>query len=288
MTGGSAELYSSSMTSHSIASPLRSAAAAATIGGLSLIEPRRLGPWSRAAYRLGVAGASGLLAADTASEEDVLLSRGLDGVLVGAATLGLMDLAEHLDARIVDAMSRRGISRPRLALAALGAAGTVAMYALGARRDAPESGAEHEDDVEERELPVPARDLVAVLLGAAGEGADLPGAAALRAQLAQARAHGPSEETGEVWLDVPETAERAVPRYQTWPVRGSFTQQGHRFEAELQIDDGLLSMLTVLPAAGEGKDAGEREDAALEHLTSPGFALPAPSEVEMLRETAAP
>ena len=86
------------MTSISIASPLRSAAAAATVGGLNLIEPRRLGPWFRAAYRLGMAGMSGLLrCADTTREEDVIVSRGLqDSVLVGAATLGLMDLAEHL------------------------------------------------------------------------------------------------------------------------------------------------------------------------------------------------
>lgn len=273
------------MTSISIASPLRSAAAAATVGGLNLIEPRRLGPWSRAAYRLGMAGMSGLLVADTTREEDVIVSRGLDSVLVGAATLGLMDLAEHLDGRMVDAMSRRGISRPRLVLAALGAASTVALYALDARRAPEETDAESEEETEERELPASARGLVARLLESAPEGTDLPGASALRVQLPQARAHGPAEETGEVWLSVPETAERAVPRHQTWPVRGVFAQQGHRFQAELQIEDGLLSMLSIFPADGAGD---EEEDAALEHLTGPGFSLPEPSEVEIVRETAAP
>lgn len=283
MTGGASTLYDSPMTSNSTASLLRSAAAAATIGGLSLIEPRRLGPWSRAAYRIGTAGVSGLLVADTTREEEVMLSRGLDGVIIGAATLGLMDLVEHLDARIVDAMGRRGISRPRLVLAALGAAGTVAMYALDTYRASEEHGTEIEEDVEERELPTPVRDLVDLLLAA--EGTDLPGAAALHAQLPEANAHGPSEEAAEVWLSVPETAERAVPRQQTWPVRGVFTQKGHRFQAELQIDDGLLSMLSIVLA----DDIEEADvDAALEHLSGTDFSLPGSDEIKIVRETATP
>ncbi|AXK44407.1 hypothetical protein [Brachybacterium saurashtrense] len=273
------------MTSSSIALPFRSAAAAAVVGGLSLIEPRALGPWSRAAYRTGVAGASGLLLADSTRDQDAILSPGLDGALLGAATLGLMDLSEHLDAQIVDAMRRRGISRPRLVLAALGAAGTVAMYALEARRAPQDPGVEPADDDEERELPAPVRELVALLLAAPEEGADLPGAPALRAQLSRARDHGPAEQTGEVWFSVPDTYERAVPRYQTWPVRGVFTQRGHRLQAELQIDDGQLSMFSILPADGVEGDA---VDAALEHLAGPEFSLPAPEEIEIVHENAAP
>lgn len=298
MTGGVIALYDASMTSRSLTAPLRSVAAAAVVGGLSLIEPRHLAPWPRAAYRIGVAGASGLLAADTTPEEEALLSPRLDGVLTGAVTLGLMDLGEHLDGRLVDAMRRRGISRPRLVLAAIGAAGTLAVYALEARRSATlvEVGDWYAPDDQERELPAAARDLVGLLLAAPEAGPALPGAPALRAQLPHARTHGPAEEAREVWLTVPETAEtaerleRAVPRHQTWPVRGTFTQQGHRFELELQIDDGQLSMLSVFPAdvAGDPDLDLVLAEAALEHLSGPDFALPSVAEVEIVRETAAP
>ncbi|WP_262425793.1 hypothetical protein [Brachybacterium sp. Z12] len=44
-------------------------------------------------------------------------------------------------------------------------------------------------------------------------------------------------------------------------------------------------MLSIFPADGMGD---EEEDAALEHLTGPGFSLPELSEVEIVRETAAP
>ena len=279
------------MTSYSFPAPLRTAAAAAVVGGISLIEPRRLGPWSRAAYRIGVAGVSGLLTADTTTEEEALLSPSLDGVLTGAATLGLMDLGEHLDGALVDLMRRRGISRPRLVLAGIGAAGTLALYALEARRSAAQVESEdwfsQESDEEDRELPAPARDLVALLLAEPEDGEGLPGAPTLRAQLPLARTHGPAEEASEVWLTVPETVERAVPRHQTWPVRGTFTQQGHRFQLELQIDDGTLSMLSVFPS-DEVQHPELEEDAALEHLSSADFSLPSVAEVEIMRETAAP
>ena len=208
----------------------------------------------------------------------------------GAATLGLMDLGEHLDGALVDLMRRGGISRPRLVFAGIGAAGTLALYALEARRSAGQVEGEdsfsQESDEEDRELPAPARDLVALLLAEPEDGEDLPGAPALRAQLLLARTHGPAEEASEVWLTVPETAERAVPRHQTWPVRGTFTQQGHRFQLELQIDNGKLSMLSVFPDGAEQDP--ELDEAALEHLWRPDFSLPSAAEVEIMRETAAP
>ena len=89
-----------------------------------------------------------------------------------------------------------------------------------------------------------------------------------------------------MWLTVPETVERAVPRHQTWPVCGAFTQRGHRFQLELQIDDGKLSMLSVFPDGAEQDP--ELDEAALEHLSSPDFSLPSAAEVEIMRETAAP
>ena len=210
-------------------------------------------------------------------------------MLTGAATLGLMDLGEHLEGALVDLMRRGGISRPRLVFAGIGAAGTLALYALEARRSAGQVEGEdsfsQESDEEDRELPAPARDLVALLLAEPEDGEDLPGAPALRAQLLLARTHGPAEEASEVWLTVPETAERAVPRHQTWPVRGTFTQRGYRFQLELQIDDGMLSMLSVFLADEAPEPDG---DAALEHLASSDFSLPAVAEVEIVRATAAP
>lgn len=278
---------------------LRPALAAAVVGGLSLVEPRRQGPWGRAAYRLGTAAASGLLVADTTREEEALLSRGLDGVLVGAGTLGLMDLAEHLDARVVDALGRAGVGRPRWVLAALGAAGTLVVYGLEARsaRRRGELGADRwvgadgwvEDLGSERGLPDAVRAAVAHLLAPSADGTDLPGAAALRAQLPSARAHGPADEA-EVWLLVPETAQRAVPRHQTWPVRGAFVHEGRRLLIELQIDDGLLSMLSLFPAGPELEQGGPELDGEHDLLPSgPVEALlPQPAGIEILRETAAP
>ncbi|HEX7351765.1 hypothetical protein [Brachybacterium sp.] len=283
----------------SVRSVLRPAVAAAVVGGLSLVEPRRQGPWGRAAYRLGTAAASGLLVADTTREEEALLSRGVDGVLVGAATLGLMDLAEHLDARVIDALGRGGVGRPRWVLAALGAAGTLVVYGLEARsarrRGELEAdggaGADSwaEDLASQRDLPDAVRAAVAHLLAPSADGTDLPGAAALRAQLPSTRAHGPADEA-EVWLLVPETAQRAVPRHQTWPVRGAFVHEGRRLLIELQIDDGLLSMLSLIPAGPAIGHGGIEHDG--EHdLVSSGpleALLPEPAGIEILRETEAP
>lgn len=118
------------MTMLSAGRLLRLSAAAGAVGALTLVEPRTLGPWRKGAYRVGVAVLSGVLVADTSRDDQALLDPIRDGIVGGGVTLGLMDVLERVDGTMVDGLRRVGITRPRPLLAALGAAGTAAMYLL--------------------------------------------------------------------------------------------------------------------------------------------------------------
>lgn len=124
---------------------------------------------------------------------------------------------------------------------------------------------EADDAVETAPVPVEARVLVETLLDPTlFEGRDLPGAAALRAQLPHMRtvadavripADGDAE--GIDWLplvvEAEEDVERAVPHDFTWPVRGHFTHEGQPFELTLVVIDGELGALTVSPDEESGR-----------------------------------
>lgn len=261
---------------------LRLTAAAGTVGALTLIEPRRLGPRARAAYRVGTAAVSGLLAADTTTEEGALLDPALDGLLTGGVTLGLMDLSEHLDRRIVDGLHRLGVTRPRLLLAGIGAAGAAALYLVPAAKLAWRDGepGAADDDPETADMPEQVRALIAALLAPPAEGGDHPGAPALRTQLGSARVVEVGYASSDVVIDVEQAEHLAVPRNQTWPVTGRFEQGGFWFSLELQIDAGRLGMLSVMV-----QDTEERGDEAMEFLDRPGYELPMPQELTLHRET---
>lgn len=252
------------------------------MGALTLIEPRRLGPWTRAAYRVGTAAVSGLLVADTTTEEGALLDPALDGLLTGGVTLGLMDLSEHLDRRIVDGLLRLGMTRPRLLLAGIGAAGAAALYLVPAAMLAGRDGDpdEIDDDPETADMPEQVRELIAALLAPPVEGGDHAGAPALRAQLGSARVVEVGYASSDVVIDVEQAERLAVPRNQTWPVTGRFEQGGFRFSLELQIDAGRLGMLSVMVL-----DEDERADEALEFLDRPGYELPTPQEIALHHES---
>lgn len=264
--------------------------AAGITGALTLIEPRELGPWQRAAYRLAVAGGCGLLVADLAREDEPIIDPARDGLLAGGMTLALMDLTEHVDGRIVDVLRGAGMERPRPLMAALNALSTVALYALTPSDGGWVAVADTFEESEPEELPQQVRELVALLLEAPEGGDDLPGAAALREQLVGARTQDPGYPTSDVLLIVEDPQRLAVPHQQTWPVSGSFERDGVTYRLELQIGEGALAMLGVMVDEGVvDEGAGDVDDEALEAaidaLSSPDFRLPRPAEVTVERQS---
>lgn len=265
---------------------LRVVAGAGTVGALSLVEPRRLGPLGRATYRVGVAAATGALVADSSRYDLPVLDPVRDGVVAGGVTLGLMDVLESFDARMVDALRALGMERPRLALAAVGAVGAAAVIALPHLGDPERDWSLPEESFGEaagEPLPSEVRALIAALLADAPEGAALPGAEALRGQLERARLLDTGAVSTDLQLVVEDPERLAVPRQQLWPVRAEFRRGGIRYELELQIDDGRLGMLSVMVP-----DEEPRLEHALSQLSSPTFVLPDPEEITLRRETDAP
>lgn len=265
---------------------LRAPVIIGAVGALGLVEPRPLGPWARAAYRVSTAAVGGLLVADTTSEDASLLSPALDGILTGGLALGLMDLSEALDGRIVDALQGLGVHRPRLLLAAAGAVGAVAVYLLPAVTGTEERWTTAEEilgEPEVAELPEGVRALLAALLEAPADGEDLPGAPALREQLDTAVHLRYGGSSSDVQLIVEEPKRLAVPRNQTWPVTGSFEQAGFTFQLELQIDAGMLGMLSIMV-----QDEEEHVEGAFAHLDDPRFTLPSREQLTVHRESETP
>ena len=265
---------------------LRVVAGAGAVGALSLVEPRRLGPLGHATYRIGVAAATAALVADSSRYDLPVLDPVRDGVVAGGVTLGLMDLLESFDARMVDALQGRGMERPRLVLAALGAVGTAAVIALPHIGDPDGDWSPLEETFGEPTgvpLPSEARALIAALLADAPDGPALPGAEALRDPLASARALATGGVSTALQLVVADPERLAVPRQQLWPVRAEFRRGGIRYVLELQIDDGRLGMLSVMVP-----DEEPRLEHALSQLSSPAFVLPDPDEIVLRRETDAP
>ena len=264
--------------------------AAGVTGALTLIEPRELGPWQRAAYRLVVAGGCGVLMADLAHEDEPIIDPARDGLLAGGMTLGLMDLTEHVDGRIVDVLRGLGVERPRPLMAALNALSTAALYALTPISGGWVAAEDAFGEPEPQELPEPVRELVALLLEAPEAGEDLPGAAALREQLADVRTQDLGFPSSDVQLVVEDPRYLAVPHQQTWAVTGAFERDGIAHRLELQIGDGVLSMLSVMVEDEPFTDEnGEMDDEALEvaidALSSPGFRWPRAAEVTVQRES---
>ena len=193
-------------------------AAAAAVGGLTLLDPHaRRGRERRALAELEAAVSGTVLAAETANalhtaaiaDGEVAPSpaaralRGLGGLAVGGAVaavaLRATGLNDRIDGAVVRGLQRVGVPAPRVALAA---AASLAMLlanedARRTRRDAVELAVTgpaglDEDTVDETEataeLPVEVRVLLETLLDPAlAEGRDLPGAEALRSQLPHAR-----------------------------------------------------------------------------------------------------
>ena len=289
-------------------SPLFAAASAAAFGGLTLVEPRHLGPGAQAAYRITTAALTGAYTAATlpagttvgmparytdapgAPMLAVPVDAGLRGsaaLAAGGLSLGLAEPLEVLDARIMDWLTERGVSRPRWWMAGVG----VAMVAAGWAWDRAEARAlqraleqDADGDTEDGDHG-PVEPAVAALLDAL-LAPGVPGAEALRLQLktVEQQDSGAGFSTDAFLVVHPDTP-RIAPRTQTWPVRARFTRDGAVFEIELQIHEGRLESLSIMIADEMyGTDSEVDTDAAINALT----AWPAPEELELVTESADP
>ncbi|GGH50636.1 hypothetical protein [Microbacterium album] len=278
----------------------RTVAHGATITALSaaltLVDHRSLRPGARFAYRAASAVvAAWILWADlrTTSRETVAPATraGLTAAAAGL-TLGVAEAAETVDGRMQDALQRNGLRRPRLLMAAAGAALTAGSWWLGRRAAgsdaAPDGPADEEYAEEIIDLPDDVRALTAALLTAT----DAYGAPELRAQLEQARAvlyEGPVE--GSFWpgigFHVPEDLPRAVPGDANFPVLGRYSALGGRtFDVYLSVLEGRLGSLSI----SEASDWSEADhvawfDAGRGVHELPGW--PDVTELTLLQETPA-
>ena len=254
--------------------PVFGALSAAAVAGLTLVEHRNLGPVAKAAYRLAYAGFAGLYGAAITEQQNLVatsqallgdedsfppeaLRPSVVGPLAAGATLGLAELNETIDGKIVDWVRDRGVSHPRAILAA-GAAVMVGAMWFADRRVAQKAALDM--DGQEGLEPSPSQPLEpqvrAILEGMLRD--ELPGAAALRQQLESVQHRDPWPEfMTDLELEVDEEAPRAVPYTQVWPVQGRFTRDGVELAIELQIHQGRLSMISVMVP---GLDADEDLD----------------------------
>lgn len=253
-----------SPTSETIAStPAFGALSAAAVAGLTLVEHRNLGPVAKAAYRLAYAGFAGVYGAAITQQQNVVstakalliedepfppesIRPSVVGPLAAGATLGLAELNEAIDGKLVDWIGNRGVSHPRALLAGVGAALMGAMWFTD-RRDAQKAveSLTGQEDLE----PNPSQPLEpqvrAILEGMLRD--DLPGAAGLRQQLESVQHRDPWPEfTTDLELEVDEEAPRAVPYTQVWPMQGRFTRDGVELAIELQIHQGRLAMISLM------------------------------------------
>ena len=240
-------------------------ASSAAMGALTLVDPARLSPGGRLAYRGAMAAlaAAGVAIELNAEDDDLVLDpTSRVAITVGAAgvILALAEVSERWDAQLHRYLRERGVPAPRLLMAAGAAAFSLASFELGRLVPRPRSAGAGEDLVLQ---PVPAevRDLVLGML-AATEG---HGAGELRAQLQTARVEGPASGgfSSVVEFVVPQDAPLAVPHDFTFPVKAHFrTEGGEEVRTLLIVQDGLLNALVLDPVteAGDPEDEVELDD----------------------------
>lgn len=246
----------------------------ALTAALALVDPRRLTPGRRLAYRGSVAALAGwvvwigLRPRDPAEDEIGPIGRAALTTGAAGAVLGMSEATEQLDARMHDGLARAGASRPRLWLAAGEA--LVAFGAWWAGRSGDRALERWEtaysasfEPLEQGAVEIPSgiRALAERLLGQG----ETQGAPQLRAQLAAAEllryvdgselASGPCQPpTAE--FSIPETLPLAVPGTAVFPVIGRFRGiDGRTFDVRLHIERGRLDVLSIT----EGDDWSEAE-----------------------------
>lgn len=229
-------------------------ASSAVIGAVALVDPARLTAGGRLAFRGLTALVTGALVLvelrrDAAFTGNPAARFGVVAGVVGAS-FGLSELGERADRGLVDALRRRGVRRPRLALAVASAAVAAVAFRVG-RTVGGEPAADDSGDWPRIATVDPAvRTLVDGMLAAT----DGHGSAELRTLWATARLEIWSEEDAERegafsrWLEfaTDEDLPRAVPHDATFPVRARFVSgAGVPVEAFLLVLGGRPRSLVI-------------------------------------------
>ncbi|WP_309068324.1 hypothetical protein [Microbacterium sp.] len=262
-------------------------------GLIMLIDPRTLSPRGRLLYRgamaaLGAWTAWATLRTD-AADEIAPAARGGYSVGAAGALVAASEVTEGLDARIHEAITRRGATRPRVVMALGSAVLAAATWLAGLRPPAADPdgiAGDAEGQVGTIAVPDDVRALAELLLGAT-EGF---GAEELRAQLAAAEAvpyEGPEPDAfwPGIGFEVPDGMPAAVPGDANFPVVGSFSAlDGRTFELYLTVLGGRLSTLSISEGRAWTDDQqAEWMDEGRGVHELPGW--PAPADLELLIET---
>lgn len=277
-------------------SVVHGAASTAAVAALSLVDPRRLGPGARLAYRAAEAALAAWVTWSAFDDPELRhLPRGtrLSAAMTAAGvTMGLADASEAVDARMTSRMERAGVAQPRLVIAAASTLLSAGVWWLGRRGAEPAADVvevldELGDELDPAPLPDAVRAIAAALLGAT----DGFGASELRAQLdsAQAVVYEGAGGRDAFWPGIgfrvdPELP-RAVPGNGTFPVIGRFRAlEGRTFDAYLVIADGRLDTLAISEGADwtpDDMEAWFTDDRSTEELG----AWPDAASLELLAET---
>lgn len=233
-------------------SPVFGVTSAAAFGALSLVDPARLSPVRRRAYRVGLAATTGLWAGLTTDRDRTVLvpAHVVAGLLAGGAVWASAEVSETADERVVGWLQAAGVARPRWWLAAASAGSVLASVAAdraAARRAAAGTDPEvwREDLMRTRPITSEVREVVEAILQAA----DTPEAQVLRGQwaVAQESCFDDGEEFSTmVEFEVPDDVVRVVPHSHTYPVHARFhAPEGTELQVSLQIFAGRLVHVAI-------------------------------------------
>lgn len=238
------------------ASPAFGATSALAFGALSLVEPARLPPARRAAYRAALAATTAWWTAVTTDPERTVHVPGnvVAGAAAGGACWALADFSETLDARLMDRLHAAGVEHPRRWTAGIAAAAVLAACAVDRYTQRQVSDQLPEESPRTRPLAPTVRTVIRGILQAV----EMPGSAELLAQLEAARERYLPQEHSDIdgengiatliELDIPDQLARVVPHTQTYPVHARFpAPDGTPLQITLYIEHGQLAHTTINP-----------------------------------------
>ncbi|MDO4785164.1 MAG: hypothetical protein Q3997_08805 [Propionibacteriaceae bacterium] len=223
-----------------------STARALTLAGLTLIDPRGLTGWRRAAYTAAVGAVSGWALWDELGRDvpdyaalglsqtptRASLAAGAAGVAVALTPLGIA-----ADTKLTSALRRLRVPAPRVWLAAL----TFAASKLADRLPVPDPSFAGEGEDDEQPL-LPLDDRIRDIAGKILSVTEDWGAPQLRAQLASASQVGPAEPF-DVGLAPAGDAPLSAADYYTFPFVGRYDADGTTVEITLHVSSGRLAWI---------------------------------------------
>ena len=276
--------------SHSVIHGLVSSGA---VTGLALVDPRTLTLRQRLAYRSAIAGLTAWvmhagLRPTNDEDLDLIGPIGRAAITTGSAgaALGLTEVGEALDARLVTCVKRTGTRHPRRWLAAGEGALATATWWLGRRLD-DTNDLDLTPSAPSRtlhEVPENMREIVALLLEATDEFA----AQQLREQLAAASVccwDGEAPDFDGAPFHVPNHIPRVVPGTYKFPVIGRFTAlEDLTFAIEISIEDGYLASVDIECTPEWTAEQYQRWEEICDSISDHDL-IPAPDDIELLIET---